>query len=220
MPNDVTQQLSIIGAEAPSIIERIAGNESGVDFNKVIPMPEELNIEDSSDGRMGLAAITGQCGNYLTYPWVKNMGIGTAEEFAAYLERERPKAIDLARKYFSNQEKFGHTTWWGWCVANWGTKWNAYSVGEPELLSDRTTIRFNTAWLPALPVVARLSELFPSVELTLRYFDEGWSFAGEAFFAAGVHVDDCFAPSESDPRTRIIYREVYGEELPLVDDEE
>jgi hypothetical protein len=220
MPNHVTQQLSILGQHAPKVIEHIAGTDLAVDFNQVIPMPEELNIEESSDGHMGIAAITGQCGKYLTYPWVKKERIFTDKDFAAYVERERPKAIDLARKYISNQEKFGHKTWWGWCVENWGTKWNAYSVGEPELLSDRATIRFNTAWSPALPVIARLSELFPSVELTLRYFDEGWSFAGEAFFAAGVHVDDCFAPSESDPRTRIIYREVYGEELPLVDDEE
>jgi hypothetical protein len=112
MPNDVAQQLIISGVDTPAIITRVAGTESAIDFNKIIPMPEELQIEESSNGHMGLAAITGKCDAYLTYQWVKEKGIATAEEFAAYVESERPQAIDLARKYISNQQKFGHTTWW------------------------------------------------------------------------------------------------------------
>ena len=218
MPNHVTQQLSIVGAEALTLIEHIAGAESAFDFNKVIPMPEELNIEESSDGNMGLAAITGRCDAYLSYQWAKEEAIRTPAEFAAYVERERPLAIELAQKYFSNQQKFGHATWYGWCNDNWGTKWNAYSVSTPELLSDRATIRFNTAWSPAIPVIVKLSDLFPLLELTLRYFDDGWNFAGEAFFEAGLHTDEVFAPAENDLRTRSIYREVYGVELSLETD--
>jgi hypothetical protein len=75
------------------------------------------------------------------------------------------------------------------------------------------TIHFDTAWSPAIPVIVRLSELFPSVDLTLRYFDEGWSFAGEAFFKAGQCIDECFAPEKTDLRTRSIFKEVYGHEI-------
>lgn len=220
MPNHVTQQLSICGAHALTVIKHIAGTDSPFDFNKVIPMPEELEIEESSDGHMGLAALSGRCDDYLSYQWVKERGIQTPAEVAAYVERERPLAIDLAQKYLSNQRKFGHATWYGWCNANWGTKWNAYSVDEPELLSDRATIRFNTAWSPAIPVIVRLSELFPLVELTLNYFDEGWNFAGEAFFNAGRCDDECIAPTEEDPRAIFIYREVYGEDFESSSDEQ
>jgi hypothetical protein len=220
MPNHVTQQLSILGADAPKVIEHVAGTESAFDFHKVIPMPEELRIDDSSDGHLGIAAITGQCDKYLTCSWVKEQSIRTAEEFAAYVQRERPKAIDLGRKYLSNQQNFGHATWWGWCVENWGTKWNAYSIGAWEFGVNQAMIRFDTAWSPALPVIARLSELFPSLQFTLRYFDEGWGFAGEACFTAGIHVDDCFAPTDDDLRTRVLYREVYGAEVPLDCDEQ
>jgi hypothetical protein len=220
MPNHVAQQLNIHGADAPMVIKRIADAESAFDFNKVIPMSEELNIEESSDGRVGLAAISGSCADYLSYPWVKEKGIRTAAEFAAYVERERPLAIDLAQKYLSNQQRFGHSTWYGWCNDNWGTKWNAYSVDEPEFLLDRVALRFNTAWSPAIPVIVRISDLFPSIELTLRYFDEGWDFADEAFFKAGQCVDECFAPDETDPRTRFVYREVYGYDFDSSSDEQ
>ena len=220
MPNHVTQQLTIIGAEAPKVIEHIAGSDTALDFNRIILLPVELKIDESSDGHMGLAAITGECTRYLTFPWVKDQGIRTAEEFAAYVERERPQAIELARKYLTNKQKFGHMTWRDWCYVNWGTKWNAYSVDEPERLSDRAIVRFNTAWSPAIPVMVKLSELFPAVALTLRYFDEGWGFAGEAFFKAGEHVDECFEPAETDLRTGLIYREVYGEDVPVSNAEE
>jgi hypothetical protein len=60
MPNHVTQKLIILGAEAPKVIEHIAGTDSPFDFDKIIPMPAELHIEESSDGHMGLAAITGE----------------------------------------------------------------------------------------------------------------------------------------------------------------
>lgn len=220
MPNHVTQQLSIVGTDALTLIEHIAGAESAFDFNKVIPMPEELNIAESSDGSMGLAALSGNCDAYLSYPWVKEKGIRTPAEFAAFVERERPLAIDLAQKYLSNQQKFGHATWYGWCNGNWGTKWNAYSVDEPKFLLDRTALRFNTAWTPAIPVIVRLSELFPSAELTLRYFDEGWSFAGEAFFKVGRCVDECFAPGKTDLRTGFVYREVYGHDFESSSDEQ
>ncbi len=210
MPNHVSHLFCIFGEEYRRVIEHLAGNDVAVDFNKVIPVPEELNIEESTDGYMGLAALTGECQRYLAFPWVKEKNIRTADEFISYVERERPAAIELAQKYISNKQKFGHATWREWCIANWGTKWNAYSVADPELLSGRATLRFDTAWSPAIPVIVRLSELFPSVELTLRYFDEGWNFAGEAFFKAGRCVDECFAPHETDPKTRFVYREVYG----------
>jgi hypothetical protein len=68
--------------------------------------------------------------------------------------------------------------------------------------------------------MVKFSQLFPSVALTLRYFDEGWGFAGEAFFWAGEHVDEWFEPAETDLRTRLIYREVYGEDVPVADAEQ
>ncbi len=74
MPNHVTQKLTVIEAEAPEVIRYIAGGDSAVDFHKVIPLPEELNIEETSEGLIGLAAITGKCERYLTFPWVENLG--------------------------------------------------------------------------------------------------------------------------------------------------
>lgn len=210
MPNHVTQQLTIIGAEAPRVIEYVAGSDTALDFNRIVPLPVELKIDESSDGHMGLAAITGACARYLMFPCVKDQGIHTADEFRAFVEREHPQAIELARKYLANKQKFGHMTWRDWCVANWGTKWNAYSASTWDMFPNGAVIYFDTAWSPAIPAISSLSEMFTATAMTLRYFDEGWSFAGEAFFGSGLLEDNSFYPDEDDTRTLEIYREVYG----------
>jgi hypothetical protein len=220
MPNHVTHQLTIEGIDTTRIIDQLAGNASRIDFNRVVPMPEELNVEWNSDGFMGLAAVSGQSDAFSMHIWLKKLGLSSAWELSSYLERERPDAIELGRKYLRNREKFGHPTWYEWCTANWGTKWNAFSASTWEMLPDGAVIYFHTAWSPAIPVISCLSEMFTTTAMTLRYFDEGWSFAGEAFFGSGLLEDSSFYPDEDDPRTLEIYRKVYGADfVPNVGDD-
>lgn len=58
--------------------------------------------------------------------------------------------------------------WYGWNLEHWGTKWNSF---DSELINN-SLIRFTTAYTPPLPVIAKLSKLFKTVEFTLIYFEE------------------------------------------------
>jgi hypothetical protein len=73
-----------------------------------------------------------------------------------------------------------------WCIANWGTKWNANDAklvhqstwnneGRPAL---SVMLAFSTAWSPPLPIVMKASERFPELEFELRYFERGMEFNG------------------------------------------
>lgn len=44
----------------------------------------------------------------------------------------------------------GFTNWYDWSVANWNTKWNAYSVDEWKFneSTKTATLYFETAWNP------------------------------------------------------------------------
>jgi hypothetical protein len=82
-----------------------------------------------------------------------------------------------------------------WCCENWGTKWNAYDVvgmrresGSSE--SAEAHIFFQTAWTPPLPVVRRLAEMFPMVELLLNYFERGAGYCGEFSAQRASDCDD------------------------------
>lgn len=210
MSRRVTQQLTIMAPEALKIVNYIAGSDSAIDFHKIIPVPHELNIEETSEGYIGLAAISGKCEQYLTFPWVTQRGIHTPKAFTAYVERERPKSIELARLYVANNEKYGHATWRRWCGDNWGTEWNAYDVGEWETYPHHLSIRFCTINSPAIRAIEQLSQHFEGIDFTLRYFHKEWVYAGEAFFYSGFSLDQRFKPVKTDSRTRFVYSEVYG----------
>jgi hypothetical protein len=87
-----------------------------------------------------------------------------------------------------------------WCVLNWGTKWNAVKPRlneetdtrweEAGAESRRLKIDFKTAWTPPKPVVKRAAELFPDIELDLRYFEGGFRFNGMFFCKDGVVMAD------------------------------
>ena len=129
------------------------------DFNKVIPMPEELRVTHD-----GISAIRGHINNYLTMvnpctpvydsSFEKLSDKDFAELYKAifkYYNQERTHLVNcylpspdaeearVGEKLAHNIEKYGQPTWYEWSIQNWGTKWNAYypaSTDENTLASS------------------------------------------------------------------------------------
>jgi hypothetical protein len=83
-----------------------------------------------------------------------------------------------------------------WCLANWGTKWNAAcaTVGDVRRWGDlaEVDICFDTAWSPPKPAIKKASALFPDLLLDLRYFECGARFHGMYVCRGGeVEIDEC-----------------------------
>lgn len=64
-----------------------------------------------------------------------------------------------------------------WCIANWGTKWNACDTVVRKT-SRGCTFSFNTAWSPPGPVIRKAASLFPSLQFDLKYWEGGCGFQG------------------------------------------
>lgn len=64
-----------------------------------------------------------------------------------------------------------------WCIANWGTKWNACDT-RVRKTSRGCTFSFNTAWSPPAPVIRKAASLFPSLQFDLKYWEGGCGFQG------------------------------------------
>ena len=76
--------------------------------------------------------------------------------------------------------------WYNWNISNWGTKWNA-SDAELSVDSNDSVITYcyNTAWAPALPVLVKLTTLYPTISLFTRFVEEqGWG--GEVEISNGI----------------------------------
>ena len=76
-----------------------------------------------------------------------------------------------------------------WCVANWGTKWNASSP-VVRITKTGATYRFSTAWSPPTPIIIMMSEMFPRLKFTLKYYEAGMAFQGVFTCKAGRVVTD------------------------------
>lgn len=167
MPNYVKNIVAFQGSQEE--IEKIfafVGSEKEdlcFDFNKIIPMPESLNIEAGSLESFGdlyslyidpnvtffgeghkQPELEKAINNYKSEMYSKER-YQTLDQIKDELNSRNMKletALKIGKQYFDNYTKYGSKTWFDWCIKNWGTKWNAC---DPIRISHNIVI-FDTAW--------------------------------------------------------------------------
>jgi hypothetical protein len=181
MPNHVTNILTITGNEES--VARVMNEISGayddgeimfIDFNKIIPRPDSLDITSGSGTDNGIAVLQYLAGNtkrideMLSWSWVTEAGIDNADDLVKYMLENKTADIDSAKIALDNIKNYGHQDWYTWSVDKWGTKWNAYSQEARE----DGSIKFETAWSTPYPVMEALSRKYPEAVICVRYADE------------------------------------------------
>jgi len=123
---------------------------------------------------------------------------------------------ELEAKSAANLEKYGYANWYGFNVANWGTKWEIGGNGdEAERDEDGLgfSAPFDSAWSPPIGVCEALVE--QGFEVVLYYYEPGMGYCGkfedgyDEYYeysgetsktvraAIGSDLDDMFGISES-----------------------
>lgn len=217
MPNWVKNKITINGANAEEIINRhTTVNEYGekvFDFNTVVKMPDELLIEKGSRSADGLKLYIAKIN-----PTITNIGekedkleytdfskrlldvFGKTEmsDIPLYLlkhsevetlktryKQDLAEVVALGEQVFVNKQKYGCADWYDWSCKNWGTKWNAC-----ETYIDGNTVYFDTAWSPPLPVIEKLSKLYPENEIEICFAEEQVGIlSGRYVFQNGEIID-------------------------------
>jgi len=116
------------------------------------------------------------------HPYPKELDITAGREGAD--DSPEQKALVKAEK--SNLKRYGYRNWYDWCVANWGTKWNAggdndaMQVDYDEDVNDQSIalFQFDTAWAPPLGVLEKLKDDHPELSIECRYHEPGVGFFG------------------------------------------
>lgn len=162
MPNYVKNVLAFDGDQdqVSRLFSTIQGENGPMDFNKLIPMPSELEIESGSRTAAGFK-------KYMEF--VADTGFSTEMEPAyltAHPEIDREE-WDLGKQTYQNIQKYGCPTWYEWRIQNWGTKWNASGA---EVLDGR--LSFLTAWNAPKQILEKLSQMFPSITIHHVWADE------------------------------------------------
>lgn len=157
MPNWVRNRLTIDGVqeEINAFLDAVKGENGVIDFDKIIPMPPTLGVENSTMSSIAYDIITNQASQK------------SINKFNKLSEEEREKYLKIGETMKFNMETYGYRDWYYWSIGNWGTKWNACHC---ELYDN--VIEFDTAWSAPYPIYGKLAELFPNLIISFEYADE------------------------------------------------
>lgn len=72
-------------------------------------------------------------------------------------------------------EQFGYSNWYDYCVAEWGTKWDA-KIDRYEQDGNFIFVYFDTAWAPPEGIYAAMEAAGIEVEAT--YIEQGMGYMG------------------------------------------
>lgn len=183
--------------------------DGNFDFNKLIPMPEELQGSEASvNGLLLLFQTTKEKIKYGLNPtrnalhlrrirdaysstfYSRNCDIEKAlkEYFGLFSKLPKDKEKELlqaGKENLDNFEKYGYCNWYDWAINNWNTKWNAT---DTQIIND-TTIEFTTAWSMPVNVIMALSRTMQGDKIEITWAsDGGGRNVGRGFLKNGLWI--------------------------------
>ena len=209
MPNHVENIITLKGDEKKirEMLEAIKNDDFGLgtlDFNKIIPMPNSLNIEAGSRTDRGLKAYSDFIDVYVfgrnaedALNAIRNI---SKESEDAFLKQRTDVEIDeweLGKTAWNNIQNYGAPTWYEWSINNWSTKWNAYGYDESADYSQNTDLWFQTAWSAPHPILQKLTEMYPDIT-----FEHEWRMKISVQIADGKFTETANAPRNIIPKTK------------------
>ena len=187
MANYISTILRMEGIAKTPLFTIDGNGKQSFDFEKLIPMPKELNIESGGSESVAIAYIIRECCDktYLGRDYYTGRAIRAREHDFKRAEEEigRNALLEKGLAYVTNIARYGYSTWYDWRIAKWGTKWNAC---ETKIIDD-STIKFWTAWEPPIPVIKELSRIRPDREVEAIWADEdAGTYTGRTTLIAGT----------------------------------
>ena len=235
MPNYVRNIVKMEGIVKLPLFT-VEGGRMRFDFNKVIPMPESLDVESGSiNDEAIIYYVTDKCtlplraiskpdkelvekkinNRFSKGSWAEEIFMRVLEKTHAAPTSWKEELYKKGETYVANIRKYGHATWYEWCYENWGTKWNA---GSNEQENDDTII-FETAWSNPEPVMLKLSEMYPEAAIEHWWADEDMgSNDGYRIYQGGEVIEGDYCESFSNEAYEI-YIKCWGESNCLYQDE-
>ena len=94
------------------------------------------------------------------------------------MPRELGDAIANGQPNEEMVAKYGYSSWYDYCVNEWGTKWDVGEDGASDIHPDGTMLNtyFDSAWSPPIGAYEKLEQLGFTVDA--YYYEGGMAYAG------------------------------------------
>lgn len=195
MPNWCQNNMLITGSkdDIDTIISKVKTKDNEFDFDSIIPMPESLSVEASSSATAAYAVFYGT-----EQEQRSEVFASSEQEYQNQIAqiRNSASAKSLADIYHKNKKSYGHSTWYEWCNAVWGTKWNASDANMGDVIqvagSDlyQVDFFFQTAWSYPDGIFQALAEQYPKVTFSVEVDEEGGYFWGNILIQNGQVIEN------------------------------
>ena len=224
MPNWCENDLRVVSktkSELQKFMKTVACKDDNSVFkiSNVIPIPETLRgveagssealyeilygSEEQYAGHKKIYNLTSDDRDIAFKEYVNNIWSGDSikdDELVRCKQGEKMSAARaMVEKYKFNVDNYGHLTWYTWCIAKWGTKWDVSDsyVGSIKLSKSgkaySVTYHFLTAWSPPTAALASIGEIFKDLVFKLHYYESGCGFKGKFTVKGGaVTIDQTF----------------------------
>ena len=84
---------------------------------------------------------------------------------------------ELEAKQAANREKYGYSTWYEFCVNEWGAKWDVGADGNPaQDIPGGLMLGFDSAWSPPIAAYEKLMAM--GFRIRAMYYEGGMAYAG------------------------------------------
>lgn len=229
MPNYVAQKITCL-TDGFKTIEDIMNKyctDGMFDFEKLIPMPEELKVEVSSNSKNGFVLYVHDLKDPILKHTIltKKSALNKGEyDESEYDERynelrnivrkgspEEQKMLALGEAIAKNLIKYGYTDWYEWSCDKWGTKWNASHTRTGKIIGEwHSYVQFDTAWNEARPIIEELSRRYPDSAFGVKYAEETMDYGGTFDIRNGEITNDVVY-DRSDAELKSIHRDLFGD---------
>lgn len=88
------------------------------------------------------------------------------------------------------EKKFGHTSWYSWRLAKWGTKWDIYDFCLDDHDDGYLSCSFSSAWSPPVEWLINTAKMFHGLTFEMSYIEEGMCFCGKITIKNGFDIDE------------------------------
>jgi hypothetical protein len=194
MPNHCSNWIWITAKNSEQqdkIIDLLGSSSSVLDFNRLIPIPEEF--KDISTGgqtidgkQVDLWRTVHSC-DYNEKIRIYQCEVLNRTDKGLELDKNKFQCKDVIipdDELKELQQKYGHVGSYNWCWENWGTKWNAYTVKRDIILNSHNVsdqnkgiwinYEFTTAWEPPRPIYDFIQQIIEERWNDVGFYAKAW----------------------------------------------